>query len=310
MNTSTVNNRPEAWTAEYCLSLDQAKQIVERQHIIVRSIRLIGEGWDNIAYEINRNWIFRFPRRAVALEGVKAEIAILPKLAERLPIPIPIPKHVGQLEEHHNWPFFGYKKLSGQESCAYQLQAEQRTKLIEPIARFLQALHAKENYHSWQQYLRRDPYNKTDMASRIPKTEEILIQAKELGLVADIKPWLNILASSTSLKVGDFPTMIHGDFNFRHLLLDKQQRLAAVIDWGDMQISTPATDLHIFWSLIPPPERSRFLQYYGAVPDTELKIARVIAIFLAATLAVYGHKIGAPAIAREGLQGLHYTAQA
>ena len=60
--------------------------------------------------------------------------------------------------------------------------------------------------------------------------------------------------------------------------------------------SDPAIDLTPLWSLLPPTARPAFLAAYGEVSEAALLRARVLALFLSATLALYGHA--------EGLHGL------
>lgn len=57
---------------------------------------MLATGWDNVAFLVDGQWLVRFPRRAVAVPGVQREIAVLPRLASRLPLPIPDPQFIGQ----------------------------------------------------------------------------------------------------------------------------------------------------------------------------------------------------------------------
>ena len=55
-----------------------------------------------------RLWVFRLPRRAVAIAGVEREIAVLPRLAPFLPLPIPEPVlRRPPRRGGFPWPFFG-----------------------------------------------------------------------------------------------------------------------------------------------------------------------------------------------------------
>ena len=57
--------------------------------VALRSVGLLAEGWDNTVWLVDESWVFRFPRRAAAVAGVEREIAVLPRLAPFLPLPIP-----------------------------------------------------------------------------------------------------------------------------------------------------------------------------------------------------------------------------
>lgn len=48
----------------------------------------LGDGWDNSVRLVEDRWVFRFPRRAIARAGVERELALLPRLARLLALPI------------------------------------------------------------------------------------------------------------------------------------------------------------------------------------------------------------------------------
>ena len=54
----------------------------------------MGAGWDNTAYLVNGEWVFRFPRRTIAVPLLEAEGRVLPKLAPRLPLSDSAPRMV------------------------------------------------------------------------------------------------------------------------------------------------------------------------------------------------------------------------
>ncbi len=71
--------------------------------------------------------------------------------------------------------------------------------------------------------------------------------------------------------------------------------------------SDPAVDLQLLWSFFGPGERDAFVGEYGPVSEETLVRARVVALFLGATLALYGAAEGHEAVAREALEGLDRT---
>lgn len=101
--------------------------------------------------------------------------------------------------------------------------------------------------------------------------------------------------------------LAHGDLHVRHALVDGAGRLTGVIDWGDVCRAPASVDLLLYWSAFPPAARERFLAAYGNVDDTGLLRARVLALFLSATLAVYARAQSIPALEAEGLSGLERT---
>ena len=71
------------------------------------AIAPLGAGWDNTAYLVNDTWVFRFPRRSIAVELLRNEAALLPALAPRLPLPIPQPCYLGEPDGRYPWCFAG-----------------------------------------------------------------------------------------------------------------------------------------------------------------------------------------------------------
>jgi hypothetical protein len=71
--------------------------------------------------------------------------------------------------------------------------------------------------------------------------------------------------------------------------------------------SDPAIDLMVVWSLLPPAGRERFLAEYGRVGAAARLRARVLAVFLGVTLALYAREVGHTSLERECLAGLDRT---
>jgi aminoglycoside phosphotransferase (APT) family kinase protein len=107
------------WKAEIDLSLGQATRLVNEQcpDLAPANLEFLGAGWDNYAYRVNRRWVFRFPRRQLAVDLLKAETQVLPKIAQYLPLAIPQPGLLGQPDATYPWPFTGYLELPGRTAC-------------------------------------------------------------------------------------------------------------------------------------------------------------------------------------------------
>jgi aminoglycoside phosphotransferase (APT) family kinase protein len=90
-------------------------------------------------------------------------------------------------------------------------------------------------------------------------------------------------------------------------LLAGDGALTGVIDWVDVCHGDRAIDLQLVWSFLPPEARPRFFDAYGPVDDAELLRARVLALFLCATLAAYGRRARLPRVAEEAVDGLERT---
>jgi aminoglycoside phosphotransferase (APT) family kinase protein len=130
------------WTAE--LVVDEAlvrRLLAQFQGLNAESVRPFAEGWDYSIWGVDERWAFRFPRREMAVRGVRREIAVLPELAPLLPIPVPEPVFVGEPADGFPWPFFGSALLPGHELGDAKLDDGARVELGLALARFLRVLH-------------------------------------------------------------------------------------------------------------------------------------------------------------------------
>jgi hypothetical protein len=92
------------------IELDEARVrgLIE-PFVVLRTLRRFARGWDDEVWLADERWAFRFPHRAGAVEGVRLEIAALPRLAPQLPVPIPVPRCVTDR------PFSGAELIDGGE---------------------------------------------------------------------------------------------------------------------------------------------------------------------------------------------------
>jgi len=290
------------WTAEITVDEGLARRLIARQFPEVRmgALRLLGEGWDNTVWLVDERWVFRFPRRTVAIPGVEREMAMLRRIAPLVPLPIPEPAFVGRPDEEFPWPFFGAPYIAGRELLVLDHSA--RTGLGRPLAEFLRALHSV----SVDDELPDDPMGRADMAVRVPKAEEQVAELEGEGLWRRPASVDRLFDAAVDLPRPEPTAIVHGDLHFRHLLVDDHDRLAGVIDWGDISRGDPAVDLSVLWSLAPEGRRE-FLAVYP-ISDEQLLRARILAFSLCAVLALYGHHEDMPAVKAEALIGLDRAA--
>jgi aminoglycoside phosphotransferase (APT) family kinase protein len=293
------------WSAEVDVDEDLARRLIGGQfpEVELASMRLLGEGWDNLVWLVDERWAFRFPRRSIAIPGVERELAVLPRLAPRLPVGIPAPVFAGRPALGFPWPFYGAALLPGVEAGDAGLTDAARCRLAPALGAFLRALHATVV----DDELPVDPNARSDMTRRAPMTADRIAEAERLGLwraPAAVSRWL---AEAESLPGPGAAAVLHGDLHFRHVLVDEDGALAGVIDWGDICRGDPSIDLSLLWSFFPPNGRSAFLDAYGPVTADQLLRARVLALCLCAVLALYAHHEGMVGVEGEALDGLERT---
>jgi aminoglycoside phosphotransferase (APT) family kinase protein len=299
------------WAAEVVVDAELARRLLAQfPEVAADSLRQVAEGWDNTVWLVDEAWAFRFPRRPIAVPGVERELAALPLLAPILPLPIPAPVFVGRPTRDYPWPFFGSRYLIGSEPGDVELDDPARTAAGVQLAKFLRRLHEPSTAESVERSyaLPADPMRRSDMTVRAPMTRARLAELERLELWRATAAVAALLAEAERLPPPEPTAVAHGDLHFRHLLLDEDGRACGVIDWGDVCRADPAIDLLLLWSFVPPSGRNAFLAAYGPVTTEQLLRARVLALFLSATLAWYAHDQGLAGVQREAIAGLERSA--
>ena len=268
-------------------------------------VALLGEGWDNAAFLVNDEYVFRFPRRAIAAELIETESRILPLIAPALPAPIPVPRFAGAPTSEYPWRFAGYRAISGTVLSAVRPHVDAYLPPARKLGAFLRTLHALECGPLRAAGLPDDTIGRLDHARMMPKVRARLSELEMAGLLAEsesVAAFLGEVAPAASRS--ECRGTVHGDLYARHLVVNSAFDLRGVIDWGDVHFGDPALDLSIGFSLFAPDARAAFFDAYGPVDDRTLDLARYRAIYHSAMVAHYGHRIGDGDLVYFGIRGL------
>lgn len=311
MPNSTPNSKPaQIWAADYPVEEALVRCLLESQFPEQRplDLRLLGEGWDNTAYLINSEFVFRFPRRKMALELLMNEARLLPIIAPHLPISIPAPTLIGAPTTDYPCPFTGYQLIPGVTACRIDLDDNQRRSLAAPIGVFLRALHGIPVTDAQRSGFPGDTIGRADLKKRLPIFEDRLKKLDAPIRENGMDP-IAILALAQELSGApghSGPTcFVHGDLYIRHLLLDEALRLTGVIDWGDVHLGDPAIDLMIAYSFLPVSARGDFEAAYGTIDRHTKARAHFRALFYGAVLLEYGTDVGDAALQAAGVYALY-----
>lgn len=274
--------------AEIIVSEDVIKsQLLKQCRITVESLSLIGEGWDNVVYLVNKKWIFRFPRRFEAVDLISKEILILPLLAKHLPLEIPNPVFIGH--KNSQIPaFYGHELIKGLPGSAVSLNENEYHQAAIDLGRFLKILHGLKVDDlglSGKDFVR--GFDRSDYLNSKRIFDERL---KKVSMHFDLKKYLpkfDEICQQASTYKPKKATLIHGDMYHRHLIFD-ENRLSGVIDWGDCCLGDPVGDLGIIFQFFPKNTRESFFKSYGPVNEKNLNFARFIGLYLAMALLWYG----------------------
>lgn len=284
------------WDADIDLTAEQAAHLIESHfpEFAPVSLRDFGKGWDNQIFEANGQWLFRFPRREVALPLLMVERLFLPRAAPHLPLPVPNPNLWAEPSEDFPFPFLGYRALSGQTACRANPSKEARLKQAEPLAAFLKALHGLTLKDL---ELPPDDYQRASV--RETKTK-IRAQLEIIGahIPPDLFEKVNALNESPIEYKSKRQVPVHGDLYVRHLLVENDE-LRGVIDWGDCHLGDPAVDLAIAWSYLPIEAHEPFRAAYGPISEDTWRMARLRALFYGAILTRFGYGSDDEALIRE-----------
>jgi aminoglycoside phosphotransferase (APT) family kinase protein len=291
------------WDPEISVAPELAQALIVEQfpQLAPAALELLGAGWDNTAYLVNCQFVFRFPRRQVGAECLNTEVRILPKLQSLLPLAIPYPTFIGNPTDRFPWLFGGYAILPGRTACAAALEAKQRAVAAEPLGAFLAALHSLEPAFVRELNAPPDLLGRLDLARRIPQMHERLVDCIRLGLVADPAPCRAIIeTAATAQPVRPATTLVHGDLYVRHILVGSDMLPSGVIDWGDVHAGDIALDLSLAHTFLPPGAHEVFRRAYGPIDESTWRLARFRALSYGLVLSIYAARANDIDLHREG----------
>ncbi len=271
------------WDADFSVTDEDAVRLIESQfpEFAPASLELMGVGWDNCAYRVNGDFVFRFPRRKMAVDLMRVEASVLPRLGG-LPLAIPLPEWIGAPTEDYPCPFAGYRLIEGETADRVDLSLEDRASCAAPLGEFLKALHSLPVLAGDGPG---DELRRADLGYRIPKARERVLTLEERWRA----PALAYLDQIEGADCGHGPlAWVHGDLYARHILVDSNRTPRGVIDWGDMHVGDPALDLSIAYSFLPVNCRNLFWEAYGQVDEAAQLRARFRAVWYGAVLIPYG----------------------
>ncbi len=242
-------------------------------------------GWDSRARLVQGRWVERRPRRPEVVPRLLMETRLMPWLAPRLPLPVPVP-HV-----LHQEPLVVRHELVAGDPLETFDPAHGRT-----LGAFLRALHGADPAEA----VRRG-------APPVPEVlRERVATVRDFGtrVVPLLPDDRRDVASALLDAVAALPAhvLVHGDLGPEHVLV-RDGALSGIIDFGDAHVGDPAIDLA--WALhgTPPPFARAVAAEYGATP--ELAERALLWHRLGPWYEVtYGLDLGDPGTVRGGLEGV------
>jgi aminoglycoside phosphotransferase (APT) family kinase protein len=295
------------WHPDIDISETVIKNILANQfpQIIINSIKLIGEGWDNRVYLVNEQIIFRFPRRKVAVELITRENKLLPNLPPFTDLVIPIPTFIGEPSEIYPYVFQGYNLIPGISGYLANLSDADRKLSLPILAKFLQELHSIDSQQAILLGAEPQIFDRTEMDRVITALQERVKAISDKNIcVVNQTLFKEEIHAAKMLKL-DFSKkcLVHGDLDCRHLLFE-HKKLVGIIDWGDMGINHKAVDLSIIWNFYSTDQHAQFIEIYGEVDDASWQYARFLGLYSGFTQILYGHDINDRALFAEAVHAV------
>ncbi len=274
--------------------------------LTVESIKVLGSGYDSVAYLVNNEYVFKIKFSANKKKGYEKEKAIYDFLNKNINTVIRIPN----IEYSHisdELSILGYKQIKGKflnPELYESLSEEEKQLLKQDIAGFLRQMHDldtneiegytidnKQNVLEEYQLLRNTIYDSLTDAEK-----------------SYIESFMNRLLS-TNIFNGK-KCLCHNDFSCNHLLVDENNRLCGIIDFGDAGIIDEYCD---FIYLLEDSEEEighefgeDILRLYGNIDITKAKEYQdVVEEYYPIETIVYGIKNNRQNFIDEGRQEIH-----
>jgi aminoglycoside phosphotransferase (APT) family kinase protein len=209
-------------------------------------------GSDNVIYRLGENMSVRLPRGEWAAGHAVKEHYWLPRLAPRLPLPIPAPLGVGKPAFGYRWDWSVSRWLRGETATVKGLADPRRTAI--ELAEFLTALQHALPVES-------DAPNPHDEVTGVPLAKRDHATRAAIAAVQDAfdAPAMTAVwdAALRAPAWDRGPVWYHGDLHLGNLLISGGH-LSAVIDFAGLGAGDPACDLVIAWNLLSPQTRPVF----------------------------------------------------
>lgn len=232
-------------------------------NFVIEEIRSIGEGMDSQAFLVNKEWIFRFPKRESVSNNLKTEIDLLPELQKILQVRIPDFKYIGKQTKNNYW-FVGYKMIGGvelSEQVFSQMDKIQKEVFMAQIAVFLKSIHS----FPLEQAVR-SGVKFNDLKSEYEGDLRILRESVYKLLDQNIIDYIENLFERYLSNSDNFvfkPVLLHADFSSDHIFLNNVDgKIEGVIDFGDMTIGDPDYDLLYLYEELGKSFIENLLGYY------------------------------------------------
>jgi aminoglycoside phosphotransferase (APT) family kinase protein len=291
------------WRSDRPLDAALVERVVDARFPGLRPAKatFVDQGWDSEVYAVGE-WILRFPKRAEVAASHATERRLLPRLAPRLPVPIPHLELVGEAGADFPFPFLGYRRLPGVAAVGLAPEAVDQRAVAKRMAEVVSALHAISPEEAGEV-----PTHQPRDAEQSRRAYLERWVAARHAVPAPLAERGDAFLGATAPPTHPFPLRLtHCDVTYDHVLLTPDGRdVSGIIDWGDVGFADPAWDFAGMLAWFGEDFLARMLDGYRLPTDPELleRIRRgaVYASISALWWGLDGHR---PRDTAAGLRGL------
>jgi aminoglycoside phosphotransferase (APT) family kinase protein len=225
-------------------------------------LTLGARGWDNQLWRLGDHLAVRLPwATRDADELLLKEHSLLPAMAPRLPLPIPVPQRLGQPSERFPRTWIVTTWVAGEP--ADRAPATRGAEAADTLAAFLAALHQTAPDDA--------PAGRNRRGGPLADIDEgfahLLKETTDRGLVSDPGAVREVWDDARGAPGWTGPALwLHADLHPANLLT-RAGNFCGVVDFGDLCAGDPACDLAAGWALLPDGVIDRFYRSYSPGAD-------------------------------------------
>jgi aminoglycoside phosphotransferase (APT) family kinase protein len=262
--------------ADITVTVPLVRRLLREQHpdLAPLPLRVVANGWDNVMLRLGDDLVVRMPRREVAAHLVAHEQRWLPTIRMLVGdvVAVPAPVRIGRPSDTYPWPWSVVPWVHGVPAGPTPVDAPA---VVDALADFVDALHVPAPADAPHNPVRGGP-----LAGRSHAVAERLASGAVPRADAVAALWGRAVAVPGWAGP---PVWLHGDLHPFNLVVD-DDRLVAVVDFGDVTAGDPATDLATAWLTFGREARVRFRARLAADDATWMR-ARGWAVAMATALA-------------------------
>lgn len=266
--------------------INKFKRIIKQDYpdFKIESIKLLKAGWCNFVVEINKIYIFRFPKKDDV--NLDLEVKILKILKGKTTLAIPVYEFFGNKS-----PYVGYKKIIGQPLTATLLKSlnpETKQLLASDMANFL---------HEFHNLLPIGRAKQLKLGADNHKWRPEVIQKYVIGKLKD-KELLNFIKINLDkylelIKDRSNLIIAYNDLHQNNVAFDKKSgRLNGIFDFGDVAVEHISIEFYRLFSF-DSNLAINVIKQYEKISGRKISVERVFVtavVSIAAMLGVYNRQ--------------------